>query len=243
MAAPSMIDGARMFVQVAQELAVQDDVRAASERVVQLARTILACDSAAIWSLTALDAVKLQSATDPVLAEHFGQLVGQVREGLAWDCLHGHSVLRVGDFSTDRRWPDYRCGVLRSADPVRSAVGYPLGTGERQLGVLIVTSRQPDFFTDELTEVGAIFAQHATLSLDAVAAQERVRNLETALGSNRRIGMAIGIVMASYRLQDEQAFDLLRVASQQGHRKLREVAEDVILTGALPVTPLLNAVS
>ena len=49
---------------------------------------------------------------------------------------------------------------------------------------------------------------------------------------NRRIGMAIGIVMASQRRTEEQAFRFLRVASQRVHVKLREIAEDVICTGA-----------
>jgi hypothetical protein len=59
-------------------------------------------------------------------------------------------------------------------------------------------------------------------------------NLQLALTSNRRIGTAIGILMAHRRITDSAAFELLREASQRGHRKLREIAEDVVLTGTLP---------
>lgn len=59
-------------------------------------------------------------------------------------------------------------------------------------------------------------------------------NLQVALASNRRIGTAIGILMAHRHITDAVAFELLREASQRLHRKLREVAEDVVLTGALP---------
>jgi AmiR/NasT family two-component response regulator len=61
-----------------------------------------------------------------------------------------------------------------------------------------------------------------------------VENLETALHSNRRIGMAIGILMAVRKVTDAEAFGLLRKLSQQSHRKLAEIAEDVIFTGDLP---------
>jgi GAF domain-containing protein len=233
----SSFDGARMFAQIAHELAAPTDVRTTTERVVQLARSVVECDSTAIWSLTQADTVKLHGATDPVLAEHFGTMIAEVRQGMAWECLRSHATIRVQDIRTDDRWPRYRNAVLRSAEPFLSAVGYSLGEGDKHLGALILASRQPGFFTDELVEIGAIFAQHAAISLDVATAEEKVRNLQTALTSNRRIGMAIGIVMNESRLQDEQAFQMLRAASQHTHRKLRDVAEEVILTGALPSWP------
>jgi AmiR/NasT family two-component response regulator len=64
-------------------------------------------------------------------------------------------------------------------------------------------------------------------------AHDKIANLETALKSSRRIGMAMGILMAQFRIREEQAFDMLRDASQAHNRKLRDLAEDVILVGTL----------
>ncbi|MCW2495704.1 ANTAR domain-containing protein [Jatrophihabitans sp.] len=58
-------------------------------------------------------------------------------------------------------------------------------------------------------------------------------NLEAALASNRQIGTAIGILMAHRRITEDGAFELLREVSQRQHRKLRAVADDVILTGTI----------
>ncbi|NYJ06833.1 ANTAR domain-containing protein [Petropleomorpha daqingensis] len=66
-----------------------------------------------------------------------------------------------------------------------------------------------------------------------LAAREQIVHLETALTSNRRIGIAIGIVMARNQLTDEAAFELLREQSQLRNQKLRELAEEVIYTGML----------
>jgi PAS domain S-box-containing protein len=68
-------------------------------------------------------------------------------------------------------------------------------------------------------------------------AEDKAANLERALSSNRHIGAAMGILMASLKLTDEQAFDLLRKTSQNRHRKLRDIAEEVILTGEIPSGP------
>lgn len=64
--------------------------------------------------------------------------------------------------------------------------------------------------------------------------RERLANLEFALVSARRIGAATGILMASEKVTVDQAFERLRVASQRTHRKLRDVADDVLFTGTLP---------
>jgi curved DNA-binding protein CbpA len=55
-----------------------------------------------------------------------------------------------------------------------------------------------------------------------------VDQLRIARDSNRRIGMALGMVMNQLHVNDEQAFDVLRRISQNTNRKLRDVAEDVI---------------
>jgi len=68
-------------------------------------------------------------------------------------------------------------------------------------------------------------------NLDSV--REQSENLQAALESNRRIGMAIGILMATRRLTDEAAFECLRQASNQRNVKLRVVAEEVIYQGTL----------
>jgi AmiR/NasT family two-component response regulator len=57
-----------------------------------------------------------------------------------------------------------------------------------------------------------------------------VTQLKVARDSNRRIGMAMGIVMSQQQVDETVAFDMLRRISQNTNRKLRDVAEDVIRT-------------
>jgi curved DNA-binding protein CbpA len=56
----------------------------------------------------------------------------------------------------------------------------------------------------------------------------QVSQLTFARDSNRRIGMAMGIVMGQRHVDEEDAFDVLRRTSQNTNRKLRDIAEDVI---------------
>lgn len=60
-----------------------------------------------------------------------------------------------------------------------------------------------------------------------------IANLQDALVTARRIGAAMGILMSSRKLSQEAAFDLLRQHSQHHHRKLRDIADEVLYTGTL----------
>jgi len=64
-------------------------------------------------------------------------------------------------------------------------------------------------------------------------AENRSASLERALTSNRQIGAAVGILMAMHQLTSERAFALLREASNKSNRRLRDVADQVVLTGCL----------
>ncbi len=57
--------------------------------------------------------------------------------------------------------------------------------------------------------------------------------LEVALVSNRRIGIAVGILMCRLRVTEDRAFAVLCEHSQDHNVKVRDLAEEVIYTGGL----------
>lgn len=64
------------------------------------------------------------------------------------------------------------------------------------------------------------------------------QQLESALASRSTIDQAVGVIMAQNRVQAEDAFAILRAASQHRNVKLREVAAALIenVTGQPPST-------
>lgn len=67
--------------------------------------------------------------------------------------------------------------------------------------------------------------------------RSEVTNLEYALKTSRTIGMAMGILIERHKLSPELAFEMLRLASQHGNRKLRDLALDLVYTGELSAWP------
>ena len=66
-------------------------------------------------------------------------------------------------------------------------------------------------------------------------ASQRAENLSKALQSNREIGVAMGILMNQHQFTRQESFDVMRVASQNSHRKLADIAVEVADTGALAI--------
>ena len=92
---------------------------------------------------------------------------------------------------------------------------------------------RPKVASDTLTRVNDPQRSRATSNGFAVhavarAPSEEVEQLRAALVSNRRIGMAMGILMRDRNVDEDQAFAYLRRVSQDSNRKLRDVADDVI---------------
>jgi AmiR/NasT family two-component response regulator len=74
----------------------------------------------------------------------------------------------------------------------------------------------------------------ARLESQAVVDRAKINNLSIALTTARRIGAAVGILMATQKVTEDEAFDVLRRVSNNSQRKVRDIAEDVVMWGTLP---------
>jgi AmiR/NasT family two-component response regulator len=84
-------------------------------------------------------------------------------------------------------------------------------------------------FDADVRRAGERLAAYAAVGY--ALAEAKTLNLERAVDSSREIGAAIGILMSRQLVTREQAFALLRAASQRSHRKLRDLADDIIRIG------------
>jgi GAF domain-containing protein len=226
-------DAAKAFADIARDLSNNSDVLSTREHIVRLAKSSLGTSGAAIWHLRDPTAMKLDACTDPAFMELMHDIISHGPDGPAWAALQDQQVHVSPDLTVETRWPYYTARLLADS-PVRSIMGYPLTVGKHELGVLALYSDQRGHFSPGIQDLSAVFAAHAALALESASRSQKSNNLELALESNRRIGMALGILINSLKVTEQQAFDLLRMTSQHTHLKLRDVAEEVIFTGSVP---------
>ena len=108
--------------------------------------------------------------------------------------------------------------------------------GRGYSGSLTLGFRGPDP-GDERRLLGQLLVELGVSIIERERLRSKAANLELALISNREIGAAIGILMMTHKCTSDQAFDMLRRASQHTHRKLAALARDVTTTGVLETQP------
>jgi GAF domain-containing protein len=147
----------------------------------------------------------------------------------------------VPDLQSETRWPEWAVGAGRLG--FKSAAAVPSDAGDGIQLALNVYCRVVDAFGEaELARMRA-YAEEAARALRlayALAEQAALaEQLESALASRSTIDQAIGVIMGQNRIPADEAFAILRGASQHRNVKLREVAAAVIesLTGQAPSPP------
>jgi hypothetical protein len=158
----------------------------------------------------------------------------ELGSGPCVDAAIERTVYRTGDLHADARWPDFG---HRAADEVgvQSMLSFRLFfEDDDYIAALNMYSKELHAFSDDALMAGLAVSMFGALSVTNSRHQARIVNLERALESNRDIGVAIGVLMALHKVTRQQAFDLLRVASQRLHRKLAHIAHEVAETGLLP---------
>ncbi|MDT5023570.1 MAG: hypothetical protein QOI33_4094 [Mycobacterium sp.] len=134
-------------------------------------------------------------------------------------------VVRVDDFETETRWPQYAHEVCKLG--FRSSISFKLYTGDRTAGALNVFSRKPHSFDADAEVIGSILAAHAAA---AILASRDSQQLQAALLSRDLIGQAKGILMERFTIDAIGAFEMLRKLSQQMNVRLAEIAQRVVDT-------------
>jgi hypothetical protein len=169
----------------------------------------------------------------------------ELGHGPCVDAILDRNMFNAADLRTDPRWPDFGRRTAETTG-ILSMLSFRLFFEEADsadlLAALNLYASTPNAF-DEVDETSLILvATHGALAIAGVQQRARADGLSTALQSNRDIGAAIGILMSRLLLTREQAFDLMRVASQRSNRKLRDIANDVLDSGTLEIpAPLRRA--
>jgi GAF domain-containing protein len=224
------------FSETVRALSSAGSVEATLALVLHLAvDTIEGCDFAGIFLLEA-EVVTSPRHTDPLVSQ-VDDLQRQSGEGPCMDALRRGVTYYVDDLAEDVRWPTFRLEATRQG--IRSVLALPL-LASGSLGALNLYARYPRAFGAIDRARGLLLAALAGLAVTTAKTHEdderRATDLHGALATREIIGQAQGILMERERISADQAFDILRRASQHLNRKLREVAQTLVDTGENPDT-------
>jgi GAF domain-containing protein len=226
-------DLAEAFADIARRLHGESSPNKVHDRIGRAAvHTVGGCDHAAISLVYRHRAIDTVGATDDV-PNQVDAIQYEVGQGPCLNAIAEHEVFMIDDLATDERWPLFSRRAAEDTG-VRSMLSFRLFLEEDVLGALNLYSRKVQAFDEQGYAVGTVLATHAAIAMRGAQERDRGDQLEQALASNREIGMAMGLLMARGLMTQDQAFAVLRRASQHLNRRLYEVAAELVETGRLP---------
>ena len=152
------------------------------ELCVERARALVRAGGAAVQLLESAEPGELLfAATSGMLRDQLGTL-NTVEGTLCGTALRRGEVVRSADATVDPRGDR---AAARSLG-LRSTVSLPLRQRQRAIGVLLVCSDQPDYFTDEDVTLLARLGRVASSRLDFALARDQRRRSEQALSASRQ---------------------------------------------------------
>ena len=135
-------------------------------------------------------------------------------------------------------WPKFASTAAENG--VGSTLSVPLSLPGSTFGGLNLYGSEPSAFGVHDREVATAFAsQAAAVVMNALtywAARDQAANLTRAMERRAVIEQAKGIIMASRQCSPDEAFDILRRASQRENRKLRDLAAELVERTSSPRT-------
>ena len=211
------------MAEAARTIRVEQDVDAVLDDIVQAAVVSLpGIDHAGVTIIGKSGEYTTRASTDSLVLE-LDALQYDLGEGPCVYAMEAARLVTLNHLSHEQRWPRYVPSAM--ALGLRAQMGLQLVLDENKIGGLNLYSTEVDEIDPDVAHSAELFAAHAALALGFARRNE---DMNTALGTRKVIGQAIGLVMAEFTVTEDQAFAYLRRVSSVTNTKLRDVATKVV---------------
>ena len=150
-------------------------------------------------------------------------------EGPCLDASRYGETYVVAEMTDEARWPVFASVAVRQG--IRSSLSLPLRVRGESIGALNLYSTDHDGFGGSV-ELGRLFAGQAGVAIANAevyrASRSMAEQLQEAMQSRAVIEQAKGVLMAEQGCRPDEAFELLRQASQRENVKLRDIAQRIV---------------
>jgi GAF domain-containing protein len=179
----------------------------------------------------------VEQAGHGVTVEYSGEMAARADErqyelddGPCLEAMRTGEAVLAADMSIEERWGAYPQRAVEVG--VGSSLSLPLRIGDRGRGALNLYSTRTRAFTDEDRRAAESWAGQAggalAVALRMAEREAAVDHLQHGMVSRQVIGQAVGLLMAQRRCGADEAFELLKGASQRSNEKLRDIAQRLV---------------
>jgi GAF domain-containing protein len=169
------------------------------------------------------------ACTDP-LASQADDVQYRTGDGPCLHAMRSGERVRIDDMSRYHRWPRFSRQAVSLG--IRSSLSLPLIADGMPVGALNLYARHPRAFGLAEIRRAEEFAGHASgalaLALRMASCSDLNDQLRSSIVSRAVIDQALGVIMATERCAQDEAFAMLRTVSQNTNVKLRDLAATIV---------------
>lgn len=209
-------------------LPLREDIATTLTKISEVSvRLVPGCDTA---SVTFVDegTVSTPGASHEIAIE-LDQVQYRTESGPCLQAVKEGRTFTIADLETDRRWPEF--ATAAAASGFRSTLSVPIRI-DGITGGLNLYGRSKSVFEDASEELTGLLAARAAIAIENAkvfrATKRLIEQLNEAIKTRELIGEAKGILMAREGLSEDEAFQMLVIASQRANTKLREIAKKIV---------------
>jgi GAF domain-containing protein len=151
-------------------------------------------------------------------------------QGPVVETLRYNETRHVRDTSADDRWQAF-CRAACQAG-FSSLITMPLHTGQQPAGAVALYADRPGAFNGAAHDIALLFAAQGGTAVHNAevygACRDMVGNLQVTLETRAVIEQAKGVLHAKLAISMDEAFELLRRASQNTNQKVRVLADQLV---------------
>ena len=218
------------LAQASRDLHAEPDTQHTMERSVCLATELIPnCHYAGISIVHRNRPIDTPAATHE-LVRRGDELQYAFGEGPCLDAIWHYDTVISANLAEEERWQRWAPCVAAELN-IRSMLALRLFTSTDLVGALNLYSKEVDAFDEDDAYTGTYLAAQIAV---AVAETQQSDSLRIAALNRTIIGQAQGILMERYKIDAEEAFNVMRRVSQDNNIKVIRVADELVRTRRTP---------
>ncbi|MBF6445445.1 GAF and ANTAR domain-containing protein [Nocardia farcinica] len=200
--------------------------------ITSLATEMVAPTSGAGISMLDGSGARMTAAATGEVVEEAVSLQYQLGAGPCLTAWADRVVVRVDDFGTDQRWPEWSRRAARLG--LASSLSAPLVAGTQALGAIKIYGARPGICGQREEHLLSMFSSQAAMLLAHMRAADDAERVSGLIAESLRgrdvINLAKGIIMARDRVDERGAFLILASTARNQNVPVRRVAERVAMS-------------
>jgi len=198
--------------------------------IVTLTANVMKAKICALWLLDANKKELKIRATQAMSGEYLKERSIKLGKGIVGLAAKEKKCIIIDDILSDNRYQEKE---LAKKENLVSMLSVPMMVRKEAIGVINCYTTQPYKFTNGDVDLLSTVANQAAVAIENTELIVKTRVIQEELEARKKIEKAKGILMKEQKLNEDDAYRLMRRSSMDKRVPMKEISEAIILASEI----------